>query len=219
LASVVALVWGVSAASADLDAANSQLTDVADVVEADLPSDAMQLSARLKEMHRFAARFTQAIAGGRGQILEQSTGYILLDRPRFKWVVDDPYPQVIVTEGDVLKVYDPDLEQLTLRPLAEALKDTPVSLLTQEDVVLGDDYLVMRIPDQDVDSYIITPRGTDTLFAEIRLVFDDAGLRSLGILDQLGQYTKISFQPDPDRVIQSSDFELEVPPETDVIGG
>jgi outer membrane lipoprotein carrier protein len=179
-------------------------------------SDAELLSARLKAMHRFAGRFTQAIAGGRGQVLEESTGYVLLDRPNFKWVVDDPYPQIIITEGGMLKVYDPDLEQLTIRPLAEALKDTPVSLLTQEDVVLGGDYLVMQT---EVDAYIIAPLSADTLFAEIRLTFTELGLSTLGILDHLGQYTEIRFEPDPDRVIQSSDFELEVPPETDVIGG
>ena len=190
---------------------------------ADAVSDAELLAARLKSMHRFAGRFTQAIAGGRGQVLEESTGYVLLDRPDFKWVVDDPYPQIIITEGGMLKVYDPDLEQLTIRPLAEALKDTPVSLLTQEDVVLGDDYLVMRMPEEEagetVDAYIIAPLSADTLFAEIRLTFTELGLSSLGILDHLGQYTEIRFEPDPDRVIQSSDFELEVPPETDVIGG
>jgi len=187
------------------------------------PTDAEQLSARLKAMDTFAARFTQAIAGSRGQILEQSTGYVLLQRPQFKWVVDDPYPQVIVTEGDVLKVYDPDLEQLTLRPLDQALKDSPISLLTQESVSLGEDFLILRVPDEteelESEVFVITPRGSDSLFAEIRLSFSADGLASLGILDHLGQYTEIRFEADPTRVIQSADFELEVPPETDVIGG
>jgi outer membrane lipoprotein carrier protein len=197
-------------------------------------SDADHLSARLAAMDHFAASFNQAIAGNRGQILEQSTGYVLLMRPHFKWVVDDPYPQVIVTEGDVLKVYDPDLEQLTLRPLDEALKDTPVSLLTQENVDLGKDFLVLRVPEvgsgdsaetgatadeSSTETFVLSPLGTDTLFAEIRLAFSDLGLASLGILDHLGQYTEIRFEAEPDRVIQSADFELEVPPETDVIGG
>ena len=53
-------------------------------VESYSSAAARQLSERLKAMHRFAGSFTQAIAGGRGQVLEQSTGYVLLDRPLFK---------------------------------------------------------------------------------------------------------------------------------------
>ena len=180
---------------------------------------AERLSERLDGLVHFAARFDQAIAGSRGQILEQSTGYVLLDRPRFRWVVDDPYPQIIVTEGELLKVYDPDLEQLTLRPLEAALKDTPISLLTRDDVALGSEFLIEEVPGEEYETFVVFPRDTDTLFAEIRLTFTTEGLRSLGILDQLGQYTEIRFEVDPERVIQSADFELEVPPETDVIGG
>ena len=183
--------------------------------------DARALSAQLAGLASFAAEFVQAVAGNRGQILEQSTGYVLLRRPDFKWVVNKPYPQVIVTEGDQLKVYDPDLEQLTIRPLADALTDTPISLLTQAEVDLSTEFFVIRLPieEEGIDSYVVTPRGEDSLFAEIRLTFSPAGLDSLGIVDHLGQYTEIRFEVDPDRVIQSADFELVVPPGTDVIGG
>ena len=186
--------------------------------------DAALLSERLAAMDQFAATFHQAIAGSRGQILEKSTGEVLLSRPHFKWVVNDPYPQIIVTEGDMLKVYDPDLEQLTIRPLDEALQDTPISLLTSEIVDLSERFLILRLPEvqnesEAGDTFIVSPLGSDSLFAEIRLVFETTSLSALGILDHLGQYTEIRFQVDPDRVIQSADFELEVPPETDVIGG
>jgi hypothetical protein len=51
------------------------------------------------------------------------------------------------------------------------------------------------------------------------MVFSEVGLDALGILDHLGQYTEIRFQVEAGRVLQSADFELVVPPETDVIGG
>jgi outer membrane lipoprotein carrier protein len=194
-----------------------------------LVDDRTLLSKRLSGLTEFAATFTQEIQGARGQVMERSTGYVRLKRPLFKWVVDDPYPQIIVTEGDVLKVYDPDLEQLTIRPLAEALTDTPISLLTHEDVVLGDTFDVVRIAgavDGDAtdtggsETFIITPRSEDTLYAEIRLHFSADALTTLGIVDHLGQFTEIHFKVEPPTtVIQSSDFELEVPPGTDVIGG
>lgn len=179
-----------------------------------------QLAERLAGVGQFTATFTQEIQGAQGQVLERSSGHVLLLRPMFKWVVDDPYPQIIVTEGDVLKVYDPDLEQLTIRPLSDALTDTPLSLLTQEDVVLGDSFSVIRIADLQGEYFLITPRSEDSLFAEIRLRFSAQSLASLEILDHLGQFTEIQFEVEPrTTVLQSSDFSLEVPPGTDVIGG
>jgi outer membrane lipoprotein carrier protein len=153
-------------------------------------------------------------------VIERSTGHILIMRPQFKWVVDYPYPQVIVTEGDVLKVYDPDLEQLTIRPLSEALTDTPVSLLTRKGVVLGDEFQVVEVLDELGASYILSPNSPDTLYAEIRLQFSSDTLVALAILDHLGQFTEILFTPAPEStVIQSAEFHLSVPPGTDVIGG
>ncbi|NIP15599.1 MAG: outer membrane lipoprotein chaperone LolA [Pseudomonadales bacterium] len=178
------------------------------------------LSGRLAGMDVFVANFSQEIRGAQGQVLERSTGRFVLDRPRFKWEVDHPYPQTVVTDGDQLKVYDADLEQLTIRPLAEALQDTPVSLLTREGVALGDEFQVVEVSDELGTSYILTPNAADTLYAQIRLHFAGGALAALAITDHLGQFTEILFSTSTQRpVIQSSEFQLVVPPGTDVIGG
>jgi outer membrane lipoprotein carrier protein len=141
----------------------------------------------------------------------------------FKWVVEDPYPQTIVTEGDRLKLYDPDLAQVTIRPLDEALQDTPVSLLTRDDVIIGEEFEIVRIAGADGESYLIDPRSPDTLYRQIQLHFGPTGtgtLTGLDILDHLGQRTEIRFRPDAGVTsIPAGEFVLEVPPDTDVIGG
>jgi len=182
--------------------------------------DRQALAERLQTVATYAADFTQTVFGVRGEILEESEGYVRLDRPRFKWVVNEPYPQVLVTEGDKLKLYDPDLEQLTVRPLSEALEDTPVSLLTRDAVELGRSFDVMHIADAEGDSFVIEPTAEDTLYREIVLHFDAVGLTGLDILDHLGQRTEIRFSPDADAASFDADtFILEVPPGTDVVGG
>ena len=182
-------------------------------------ADRQALSERLQEVETYAADFTQTVFGVRGEVLEQSEGQVRLDRPRFKWVVNEPYPQVLVTEGDKLKLYDPDLEQLTVRPLAEALEDTPVSLLTRDAVQLEKSFEVMHIADADGDSFVIEPTAQDTLYREIVLHFAKQGLTGLDILDHLGQRTEIRFQPDKTANIDPDTFTLVVPPGTDVVGG
>ena len=184
-------------------------------------TDRAALAERLQAVQRYVADFTQTVYGVRGEVLEESQGHVWLDRPRFKWVVEDPYPQVLVTEGDALKLYDPDLEQLTVRPLEEALKDTPVSLLTRDAVAITERYAVMLIDDEAGASFVIEPDSDETLYREIVLHFDTGTLTGLDILDHLGQRTEIRFDPlaGDAAVIDDGTFTLEVPPGTDVIGG
>lgn len=200
-------------------AIGSSAAEVAAPVQA-VRSDAQLLEDRLQALSSFSAAFTQDIQGARGQVLERSSGRVSVLRPAFRWQVDEPYPQVIVADEALLKVYDPDLEQLTIRPMDEALKDTPISLLSRDAISLDGDFVITRVPAEMGETYIVVPRGDETLYAEIQLQFSAQHLIGLGILDHLGQYTQISFSPDSDStVIQSSDFTLEVPPGTDVIGG
>ena len=187
-------------------------------------NDRDHLQARLSGLTVYAADFVQQVYGARGELLEASTGRVLLQRPSFKWVVNDPYPQIIVTRGDRLELYDPDLEQVTIRSLDDALRDTPVSLLTRDDVALDGDFQIVRIADEQGESYLIDPRATDSLYRQIQLHFAPMGsalltLSGLDILDQLGQRTEIRFEPDVNaRAVADSEFLLELPPGTDVIG-
>ena len=180
-------------------------------VWADARSD---LGIRLTELQHLAADFTQRLEDAGGQLIEESSGRVRLLPPRFRWEVTQPYAQVLIAADDELALYDPDLEQVTIRPLEEVLEDTPLALLTRGTVMLGDDYDVSRL---DEDRFRVRPRAEDALFDEIVLAFGNAGLVGMRIHDHLGQSTIIRFHGFRDAsVIQSADFELTVPPGTDV---
>lgn len=190
----------------------------------DRDDDRNHLHDRLSGLAVYAADFVQQVYGARGELLEASTGRVLLQRPAFKWVVNEPYPQIIVTRGDRLELYDPDLEQVTIRSLDDALRDTPVSLLTRDDVALDGDFQILRIADEHGESYLIDPLANDSLYRQIQLHFAPMGstaltLSGLDILDQLGQRTEIRFEPDDGvPALPESEFQLDLPPGTDVIG-
>ncbi len=178
-------------------------------------SDVRQdLSSRLGELHFLAADFTQRLEDAQGRVIEESSGRVRLLPPNFRWEVTEPHVQVLVATEDELRVYDPDLEQVTIRPLADVLEDTPLALLTQGTAVLGDNYDVARL---DGERFSVRPRAPDALFDELVLTFGEAGLVGLGINDHLGQRTIIRFHRFQDAsVIQSADFQLNLPPGTDV---
>ena len=173
-----------------------------------------ELSLRLDELQHLAADFSQRIEDARGELIEESSGRVRLLPPRFRWEVTEPYSQVLIAADDELALYDPDLEQVTIRPLEDVLQDTPLALLTRGTVMLGDDYDVSRLDDE---RFSVRPRAGDALFDEIVLGFGNAGLDRIRIHDHLGQSTVIRFHGFGDAsVIQSADFELTVPPGTDV---
>ncbi len=181
------------------------------------------LHQRLQALQRYTANFTQVVEGGRGQIVERSSGRVVLARPNFHWSVAAPYPQHIVSNQAQLQVYDPDLAQVIVKPLANALQDTPVALLTSDDVALTGNFDVVMLSastDQDDDVFVLTPRLADSLYSEIRLHFKGDELRQLGILDHLGQFTQIRFsEVERPAVVDSAEFVLDLPSDIDVIEG
>ena len=168
-----------------------------------------ELNARLAAMEYLAADFTQQVQGSRGEVIEQSRGIVRLLRPQFRWEVIDPYPQVIVTEDGQLKIYDPDLEQVTVRPLGEALVDTPLALLTQDAVELGADYAIEQL---SPNSFLLHPSGIDALFDEIVLDQAVACLHDLhDRVDHAQQHHDLDCALNREDVDVLSSVALEVP--------
>ncbi|MFK7913635.1 MAG: outer membrane lipoprotein chaperone LolA [Pseudomonadales bacterium] len=181
------------------------------------------LRKRLAAMDRFHAHFSQFIEGARGEVIEESTGEVLMQRPLLRWEVDQPYPQTIVADAKRLQIYDPDLAQVMVKPLSEALDDSPIALLTSDTVGLNDAFDVVLLPGEGVsaeDVYLLSPRSQESLFQEVRLHFEGAVLTALLIFDHLGQYTTVRFRQIPgSAVLESALFDLDLPEDVDIIDG
>lgn len=104
-----------------------------------------ELTQLLKNMRSIQSDFTQTIVDKKGKIIQKSTGHMDLVRPnQFRWNVQRPNQQLIITNGKRLWVYDPDLEQVTIRKLSTAAGETPAMLLSNEDLSLGKEFTVRK---------------------------------------------------------------------------
>src|SRR5690606_27744491 len=55
---------------------------------------------------------------------------VALSAPRmFRWEYEQPFPQLIVADGNDVWVYDPDLEQVTVRPQGREEQQSPLAVL------------------------------------------------------------------------------------------
>ena len=189
--------------------------------------DSDALRELLAPMREYAAEFEQVVVDGRGRSLQTATGTMRLQRPgRFRWEVDEPYSQLVVTDGTTVYVFDADLEQVTVQPLDETLQGTPARLLIGSMDALESTFAVVR---EEAASFTLHPRDEEALYRRIHLEFAPqpgvaeeapaALLVGIVIVDHLDQETRVVFRnptlkPPPEAGV----FDFHIPDDVDVIG-
>lgn len=169
----------------------------------------------------FKAGFTQTIASSKaGRKPQTTSGSVLLSRPgKFRWQVDQPYPQLMVGDGQKVWLHDPDLNQVTVRKIGDALDGTPAALLA------GDNSIEKRFALADggsadgIDWVEAVPKGKDASFTKIRLGFRGDTLAAMEMHDNFGQTTTIRFtNVEKNPAIAASQFKFTPPAGADVVG-
>ncbi len=166
-------------------------------------------------------QFVQQVFDGSGQARERSSGEVALSAPRlFRWQYEEPYPQLIIADGTRVWVYDPDLEQVTVRPQGEEEENNPLAALVDPSM-LERDFLVAEAGEQGGLQWLeVAPREqNDASFQNARLGFDSNGLSKMEVLDALGQRTTIEFSSwrrNPQ--FEAGTFEFDPPAGVDVVG-
>ncbi|MEO6102782.1 MAG: outer membrane lipoprotein chaperone LolA [Pseudoxanthomonas sp.] len=140
-------------------------------------------------------QFTQQVYDTKGKLKETSSGRVALSAPRlFRWEYVKPYPQLIVADGSKVWVYDPDLQQVTVRGQGSEEQNSPLSALI-DPAKLEQQFNVTESGSTDGLQWLtLVPKNEgDASFQSARLGFGDGGLSRMEVLDAAGQNTKISF--------------------------
>ena len=90
-----------------------------------------RMEAFSRGLESVSGRFSQSVTDANGHQGDASSGTFALQAPRqFRWETQSPYQQTIVADGRRVWVYEPDLEQVSVKAAATALTATPASLLS-----------------------------------------------------------------------------------------
>lgn len=179
------------------------------------------LSQLLSNVRTLNSDFTQTMSDKNAKQIQHSTGHMALQRPgKFRWEVKKPTAQLVVTNGNRLWIYDPDLEQVTIRLLNNEVGDSPAMLLSHTNVALEKDFSVKSIsgPSSATKWFLLIPKNKNSLFAQIRFGFIDNQIREMVLQDHLGHTTTIEFynlKMNP--TLSSSLFSFKPPANVDVI--
>lgn len=178
-----------------------------------------RLTRMLEPLQTYEASFEQMILDGGGERLQQANGHMWLSRPgKFRWEVDSPYRQEVVSDGSDVYLHDPDLEQVTVQELDQRVTHTPALLLSGRTSELTESYEVSRQQQGSSETFRLVPKSPDTLFEELNMTFNEERLAALQMIDSTGQETVIEFSDvRTNHGIDDSRFDFEIPDGADVI--
>jgi outer membrane lipoprotein carrier protein len=179
-----------------------------------------QLDAFAHGLSSLSGNFSQTVydaSGGRGQT---SHGTLALRTPRqFRWDTQGPYKQVIVADGNKVWIYDPELEQVTVRDQGTQEAHSPLTVLTDL-AQLDHDFRASEQGERDGLRWLrLNSRGKDPQFEYADIGFDGNAPRRMIFKDTLGNRTEIVFSDwQRNAQLPPDTFTFFPPAGTDVVG-
>ncbi len=159
-----------------------------------LASGVERFQSYLRTTQTARADFEQQVFDRENKLVQQSRGSFAFLRPgRFRWSYAQPYAQLIVGDGARVWIYDEDLNQVTVRPMARALGSTPAALLAGAADVERAFELADAGRRDGLEWLEAKPREREAGFERIRLGMGTAGVQAMELSDHFGQTTVLRF--------------------------
>ncbi|MDP6968645.1 MAG: outer membrane lipoprotein chaperone LolA [Gammaproteobacteria bacterium] len=183
-------------------------------------SAAQQLTQQLGRYQSLQADFVQYLLDASGSRLQETRGQMQLLQPnKFYWKTEDPFAQTIVSNGQEVWIYDPDLEQVTWQKLDTRVTATPALLLSGDQQMIAQQFKVrLAIGTDGMQQFDLLPKDPESLYQSMRLFILDGKLKQMQVVDTLQQKTAMHFH----NLVLGADlpdehFQFQIPTGTDVI--
>ncbi|MGN6314207.1 MAG: outer membrane lipoprotein chaperone LolA [Rhodanobacteraceae bacterium] len=179
-----------------------------------------QLDTFANGLHSLSGNFSQTVYDANGRTAQTSHGTLALQAPRqFRWDTQAPYKQLIVADGRKVWIYDPELEQVTVREQGSEEAHSPLTVLTDLSQ-LDRDFDTSEQGERDGLQWLrLKSRARDPQFEYADIGFADNAPRRMIFKDTLGNRTEIVFtdwQRNPK--LPAGAFMFTPPKGTDVVG-
>lgn len=147
-----------------------------------------------------------------------SSGSFVFARPgKFIWAYEKPYEQLLQADGEKLYIYDKDLNQVTVRPLGDALGSSPAAILFGSNN-LEQNFTLKEAGSRDGLEWLeATPKTRDTTFDRISIGLKDGVPQAMELRDSFGQVSQLSFGKfEKNPAMPAGQFKFTVPKGADV---
>jgi len=181
--------------------------------------DVQSLTNLLEKSKTLTANFSQLTLDGGGTQLQETAGEMALQRPGLcYWHTNAPQEQTMVSDGQKVTLWDPDLEQATIKKLDQRLTQTPALLLSGDVSKISESFDITSKQAGGVIDFTLKPKTKDTLFDSLNLSFRNGVINNMRLVDSVGQRTDILFSGvKANEPIPAAKFKFDIPKGADVI--
>jgi outer membrane lipoprotein carrier protein len=174
----------------------------------------------VNEIRTLTADFEQSLVDAQGAVVEVTAGNLEIHRPgQFRWIYSEPYEQVLVADGLNVWSYDVDLAQVTVKPQAAALSNTPALLLGGYPGAIDQFNYEGSERRGKLTWVTLSPRNTESGFLRVDMGFADGLLERMVFFDNLDQRTTVVLSNVAVNIpVPVEHFEFAVPEDVDVVG-
>ncbi|MFT5372435.1 MAG: outer membrane lipoprotein carrier protein [Lysobacterales bacterium] len=178
------------------------------------------LEAFSQDLHSLKAAFVQTIVAPDGSLESESSGEVWLQQPGlFRWSYGGDFPELIVADGEKLWMYDPTLEQVTVKAQSGLAENSPLMLLTDLDLI-DEQFSVTEVGDfEGVNLLELVSLNPESEFDKVMLGFKGQQLALMSLEDAFGLRTQIRFSDiERNPELDAGLFHFIPPENTDVVG-
>lgn len=184
----------------------------------------LDLNAFVNNVSSMSSEFSQVVLDKKGLKLQDVEGVMLFKRPnKFRWDYLKPYQNQIISDGDRLFMYDQDLRQVSINPIAKVAGSTPLLIIAGRNI---EKYFTLRnIEDQvanemnqNIKWIEAVPKEEGAGFSKVILGLTENKLSVMKIIDAFEHTTTISFKNAKYNVtLVDNDFLFKLPTGVDVV--
>jgi outer membrane lipoprotein carrier protein len=186
-----------------------------------------QAAGAVDRLHQFLAStktlkadFAQLVVTRGGRKPQESSGVVSISRPgKLRWDIRKPYPQLIVSDGEKVWIYDSELQQVTVRQVGSAIGGSPAALLSGNND-LERNFTLSEAGERDGMLWVeAVPKSGDSGFERVRIGFAGNDLKAMELQDSFGQTTLIRFSAlERNPQLPAGSFRFVPPAGVDIVG-
>ena len=153
-----------------------------------------KLSNILNEMNSLTGNFKQKVLDQNGAVLQEVSGQFFFKKPNlFKWDYLKPSKSQLISDGELLYLYDPDLKQVVISQLKKLGGVSPAMLLVNPNIESLFEISVIQ-DKKGINWFKAEPKEPEKAnFKEVFINFFQKELKSMRIIDSFDNTTEIQF--------------------------
>ena len=172
----------------------------------------------IKEMNSFSTSFVQNTYDENGLLVTTSNGSLIYKK-KSKYILEYKSPNKIkfISDGQLITIYDQDLEQVIIRSVKKSLNKNIIDIFTNEKLI--NDKFELKIFFKNNENHInFLPINKDIKKSDFLLVVSNNMIKSISFVNDFDQSVIMNFNGFEINVsILESQFKIDIPESFDVI--